>query len=179
MKFIYALIALSFTANAFALPSYNPQLAVKNQFGEESLLSPVAGTNYVAAFKSATITLTAAQVIALNATPITLVAAQSGKLIQPVAVEFIYTKGAAAFTIGSSKHLIVQYHTSAVAAGQVNETGFIDQASSLKAFEYTPTVSGVGIGGQALEITSDDTTITVGTGSTVKVIVFYNVLTVL
>lgn len=181
MKSVCALIALLFTTTAFALPSFNPQLVVKNQFGEQSQLAPVAGTNFVAAFKSTTVTLTAAQVIALPGTPITLVAAQSGKLIQVVAVEYKYTKGSAAFTIGSSKSLIVQYNTSGVDIQSIGTTGFIDQSTSKTAFSYGGgNVAGVGIGGQAVEITSDDTTpVSGGTGSTVAVTVFYNVLTVL
>lgn len=179
MKLIYALLALMFTTTAFALPTFNPQLVLKNQQGEESVNAIMPGTNFAAMYKAATVTLTAAQVIALNATPIQLVAAKAGYLIEPVAAELIYTKGSAAFTIGSTKHLIIQFHTSAVAAGSVNETGFIDQAASQIAFEASPTFSGVGIGGQAVEITSDDTTITVGTGSTVKVILYYNLLKVL
>ncbi len=179
MKSVCALVALLFATTAFALPTFNPQLVVKNQFGEQSQLSPQAGTNYVAAFKSTTVTLTAAQVIALPGTPITLVAAQSGKLIQVVAVEYKYTKSTA-FTIGASKNLIVQYNTSGVDIQLMPTTGFIDQSTSKTAFTYSGTVAGVGIGGQAVEITSDDTTpVSAGTGSTVAVTVFYNVLTVL
>lgn len=180
MKLIYALVALMFTTTAFALPTFNPQLILKNQQGEESVNAIMPGTNFSAAFKSATVTLTAAQVIALPGTPIQLVAAKSGYLIQVVSVEMAYVKGASAFTIGSSKSMIVQYHTSAVAAASISTTGFIDQATSKTAFAYTSTVSGVGIAGQAVEITSNDTTpASVGTGSTVAVTVFYNLVKVL
>ncbi len=165
MKIVYALLALMFTTTAFALPTYNPQLAVK-------------GTNFVAAFKSATVTLTAAQVIALNATPIQLVAAQAGYLIQVVATEMLYTKSTA-FTITASKHLILQYHTSAVQISSLLTTGFIDQSSSKTAFSLATGSGGVGIGGQAVEISSDDSGIAAGTGSTVAVTVYYNVLKVL
>lgn len=179
-KFIIALTALfAFTDTAIALPNFNPELVVKNQFGETSQLAPVAGTNFVAAFKAATVTLTAAQVIALDGAPIQLVAAQSGKLIQVVAVEMAYIKGSAAFTISASKHLIVQYHTSAILISQVNTTGFIDHASSLTAMVLGSGAGGLSIGGQAVEINSDDTGISVGTGSTVKVTVYYNLLNVL
>lgn len=181
MKFIYALIALTlFSTTSFALPNFNPELVVKNQFGETLQLAPIAGTNFVASFKAATVTLSAAQVIALPGTPIQLVAAQTGKLIQVVAVEMAYVKGTSAFTIGASKSLIVQYHTSAILINKVGTTGFIDQASSKTAMVLGAGAGGVGIGGQAVEITSDDTTpMSVGTGSTVKVTVFYNVLNVL
>lgn len=181
MKMIVALCALTlsfFAATAMALPTYNPTLNVKNQFGEASQFSPQVGTNFVAAFKSATVTLTTAQVIALNATPIQLVAAQAGKLIQVVAVEMLYTKSTA-FTITSSKSLIVQYHTSAVLINKVSTTGFIDQASSKTAMVLGMGAGGVGVGGQAVEITSDDSGVGAGTASTVAVTVYYNVLNVL
>lgn len=178
MRIAVFLMSLFVSIGAFALPSYNPQIVLKNQAGEVSNNAFIAGTNYVAAFKSTTITLTAAQVIALNATPIQLIAAQSGKLIQVVAAEMKYTKSTA-FTVTSTKKLILQYNTSAVAIGSILETGFIDQAASKTAFVQSTLSGGVGIGGQAIEITSDDSSISVGTGSTVAVTVFYNVLTVL
>ncbi|MDH4163316.1 MAG: hypothetical protein OEW15_11605 [Nitrospirota bacterium] len=181
MKCLYALIALClFTSTAFALPTFNPQIVLENQQGETSVNAIKAGSVFPASFRAATVTLTAAQVIALPGTPIQLVAAQSGKLIQVVAVEYIYTKGAAAFTIGASKNLIVEYNTSGVNIQLMPTTGFIDQSTSKTAFTYAGSVAGVGIGGQAVQITSDDTTpVSGGTGSTVKVIVYYNLINVL
>lgn len=179
MKFIFALFALVFiTTEAFALPTFNPQLVLKNQQGETSVFAPQAGSNYVANFKAATVTLTAAQVIALNATPIQLVAAKTGYVIQVVAVEMKYTKSTA-FGVTSGKKLIVQYHTSAVAIGNVAEVGFIDQSSSKTAFVYGAGTGGVSVDGAAVEITSDDSSITSGTSSTVAVTVYYNLLKVL
>ena len=180
MRFLVLGFACLFSAFAFAGPTFSPQLILKNQYGEVSINSPQLGSNYVANFQSATITLTAAQVIALPGTPIQLVAASSGNLIKVVAVEMLYTKGSAAFTIGSSKHLIVQYHTSATLIQQIGTTGFIDQASNKTGMLIGGGAGGVGIGGQAVEITSDDTTpVSGGTGSTVKVTVYYDILKVL
>lgn len=177
---VFVCLAVLFSASSFALPVFSPQLVVKNQFGETSQFSPQAGSNYVANFQSATVTLTAAQVIALPGTPIQLVALQANQLIQVVAVEMAYIKGSSAFTIGASKHLIVQYHTSAVLINQVGTTGFIDQSSNKTAMVMGSGAGGVGIGGQAVEITSDDTTpVSGGTGSTVKVTVYYNLLKVI
>lgn len=178
MKLIYALLALMFTTTAFALPVFTPELVVKNRFGETSVFSPQPGTNFVAAFKAATVTLTAAQVIAANVTPIQLVAAKAGYLIQVVGTELIYTKSTA-FTVTASKHLILQYHTSAVQISSLLTTGFIDQATSKTAFSLATGSGGVGIGGQAVEIISDDSGIAAGTGSTVQVIVYYNLLKVI
>lgn len=179
MKF-FSILFLSFLSlSAFALPVFNPQLVFKNQFGETTQAAPIAGTNYVAAFKSSTVTLSAAQVIALNATPIQLVAAQAGYLIQVVAAEAVYTKGASAFTLSGSTNLQIQYHTSAVLIAEQPLTGFIDQSSSKTAFLQSVLTSGIGIGGQAVEVTSDDSGITGGTGSTVAVTVYYNLLKIL
>lgn len=177
MKLIYALIALCISTTAFALPTFNPQLVVIGAQGDKQVLTTQKGTNFVAAYKAATITLTAAQVIALNATPIQLVAAQTGKLIQVVAAELIYTKSTA-FTITASKHLQLQYHTSAVQIASLLTTGFLDQAASKTAFVQSTLTGGVGIGGQAVEITSDDSGVGAGTGSTVQVLVYYNLLNV-
>ena len=84
-----------------------------------------------------------------------------------------------AFTVTSAKKLIVQYHTSAVAVGSILETGFIDQSASKTAFVYGSGAGGVSVDGAAVEITSDDSAIGAGTGSTVAVTVYYNLLKVL
>lgn len=144
--------------------SPTPQLVLVNQFGEKSI-NQVQNAH-------ASVTLTAAQVIALNATPIVVVPAVAGKLAVISNVKITYTKGSAAFTIGSSKHLQMQYTVGTVLINQVAETGFIDGLS--KEADLTgPGPGGVTIRGSAIQITSDDTTITVGTGSTVKVDVFF------
>lgn len=180
MKSVCALIALLFTTTAFALPTFNPQLVLKNQQGETSINAIQPGTNFAAAFKSTTVTLTAAQVIALPGTPISLIPAQAGFVIQVVAVEFAYVKGASAFTIGSSKSLIVQYITSDVLINKIGTTGLLDSSSSKTGFAFGAGLGAVSVGGQGVEITSDDTTpVSGGTGSTVAVTVFYNLIKVL
>lgn len=179
MRFLLSLCLTLFTVEAFALPSFNPELVMKNQQGETSVFSPQAGSNYIANFKAATVTLSAAQVIALQATPIQLVAAKAGYVIKVAGVEMKYVMGSAAFTVTSSKHLTVQYHTSAVQIEQIGTTGFIDQSSSQTAFTLGAGAGGVGIGGQAVEITSDDGSMGSGTGSTVAVTVFYDYVKVL
>lgn len=142
-------------------------------------MSPQAGSNYVANFKAATVTLTTAQVLALNGTPITIVPAVSGSVIEVEAVEMAYIKGTNAFTVTASKHLTAQYATSNIAIGTVSTTGFIDQTTSKTAMVLSTSAGGVGITGQAVQITSDDSGMGSGTGSTVKVTVFYNLLTTL
>jgi hypothetical protein len=180
MKFIFAFIfVFSAATAALALPTFNPQLVLKNQQGETSVMSPQAGSNFVANFKSATVTLTAAQVIGAASTPIQILPAQTGKVLEVVASEMLYTKGASAFTINSSKSALLRYHTSNVQIGTISTTGFLDSSSSKTAFVYGPGAGGVGIGGQAVEFTTDDQGMGSGTGSTVKITVFYNVLNVL
>lgn len=155
--------------------SPNPELVLKNQFGEESINAIMPGTTY-GPLVSATVTLTAAQVIALNATPQTLIPAVTGKTIVVQAIYLSLVHGSAAFTIGSSKHLMAQYHTAAILAAQVAETGFLDHASSISAVGYGPGVGGLSLQGLAIELTSDDTTIAVGTGSTLAVTVSYQLI---
>jgi hypothetical protein len=164
-------VAYNHTLGDTRVLQFNPQLVIKNQFGEQSQNVSLAGTQGFPLL-SAAVVLTAAQVIALNATPITVIPAVSGKLIVVMAMELSYKKGSAAFTIGSSKHLQAQY-ASAGLIGQVAETGFIDQASNTEG-DIIPGGSGfIGARGQAVQVTSDDTTITVGTGSTVTVQALY------
>lgn len=145
-----------------------PKLVLKNQFGEESINQVINAKTVV--------TLTAAQVIALHTTAITLVAAVAGKVIKVSDVKMNYVKGTSAFTIGSSKHLTVQYATSAIAIAAQAETGFIDQSTSQESDLFGPGVGGQNVRGEAVQIISDDTGISVGTGSTVVVTVFYQLV---
>jgi hypothetical protein len=179
MRMVLFCLVTLFTCFANAIPTFNPQLNLKNEFGETHVFSPQAGSNWVGNFKAATVTLTAAQVIALNGTPITLIAAQSGMMIKVAAVEMVYTHGSAAFTVTASKHLELQYHSSAVQINSVSTTGFIDQTTGKTAMVIGGGSGGVGIGGEAVEITSDDSSMSSGTGSTVAVTVYYDLLKVL
>lgn len=86
---------------------------------------------YVPLTKVATVTLTAAQVKALRATPQTLVAAPgSGYVLEFVAALLILDYATAAFT-ETSDNLVVRYTgTTGTAASQAIEaTGFIDQTA--------------------------------------------------
>lgn len=149
------------------LPEYLPELRqgqIAGNFKLGDLLSTTqSGTK-------ASVTLTAAQVIALNATPISLIPAVNGKLIEVGLVTVAYKYGSAAFTIGASKHIQVIYTGGAV-AGQVDETGLLDQVvnkeNAISCGNYSP-VRGAGV-----LVTSDDATILLGTGCTVTVNVYY------
>lgn len=154
----------------------NPKLVMINQFGEESINAIVSTSTFGAPLVSSTVTLSAAQVIALNATPQVLVPAVAGKIIEVVAVILNYVYGSAAFTVGSSKVIKAQYHTGTILIGSVSDTGFIDQVVNKEATLYGAGVGGLGVRGQGVELTSDDTTIAVGTGGTLVCHVLYNLI---
>lgn len=166
-----ALGIFCFTASAEPIGPVNHLFT--NQYGEK-IIANVTGGNFGSAYLSAKVTLTAAQVIALNATPIQLVAAVTGKTIHVSSCTLIYTKGSAAFTVGTGSDVIgVRYHTANIVAQNINETGFIDQASSKTAQVFGGGTGGLSILGTALDIYSNSADTTVGTGSTVSVQCFY------
>ena len=152
----------------------NPKLVLTNQFGEVSINAIGPESNdYI---NNHVVTLTAAQVIALNATPQVLVPAVAGKVIKVLAVKMSYVHGSAAFTIGSNKHLTAQYATSGQLIAQAPETGFIDQSSSTEADVFGPGVGGIAVRGKAVNLTSDDSTIAVGTDSTLVCTTYYQII---
>lgn len=155
----------------------NPKLVLTNQFGEESVNYVSPGSEIPASFKTAPLVLTAAQVIALNATPLEIIPAIAGKIIQVAAIVFSYHKGSAAFTIGASKKMIAQYATGNQAIASIPETGFLDSATDKEAVGFSVAAGGIGLRGDAVELTTDDATpISGGTGSTVTVTAYYNVI---
>lgn len=155
----------------------NPKLVLTNQFGEESINYVSPGSEIAACFKSAPVVLTAAQVIGLNGTPQQIIPAIAGKIIQVVAIVLAYHKGSAAFTIGANKSLKAQYATGDQAIASVPETGFLDSATDKEAVGFGNQAGGISLRGQAVELTSDDATpISGGTGSTVTVTAFFNVI---
>jgi hypothetical protein len=153
----------------------NPKLVLVNNFGEETVNYVAPGSEIPASFKSTLIVLTAAQVIALNATPIDVLAAVTGKTIQVMAAILTYTR-VANFTVGSSKVLQLKYKTSGQLISSVGDTGFLDQSTSQEAVLFGNGAGGVAIRGKAIQITSDDASIAAGTGSTLGVQLFYNIL---
>lgn len=154
--------------------SPNPKEVLVNQFGEKSINYIAPGSNFGL---RVSVVLTAAQVIALNASPISIIPAVSGKVLKVNALNVTYTFGSAAFTTGSTKHIILQYSgagtTSIVSTA---ETGLIDQTSSKESTTANPAVTALGLRGQAIQVTSDDTTIAAGTGSTVTITAYYDIV---
>ncbi len=168
------LVLFAFIACAVAQAS-NPLMVVKNQFGEQynQRILQFQG----ASFQSTPVVLSAAQVKLLNVTPIVLVGSVAGKVIQVVGVDLAYSKSTAFAVSNPASKLIVNYNTSGVVASSIVETGFIDASSSKEAMLFHGG-GGLGIRGEAIEITSNGSTgeITSGTASTVTATVFYNVL---
>lgn len=154
----------------------NPKIVLVNQFGEESINYVAPGSEFSASFKSTPVVLSAAQVIALNATPIDIVPAISGKIIQVVAVVLAFTRGSASFTVGSSKVLKAQYKTSGQQIASVPDDGFLTAVANAESVALANGGGGLAIRGKAIQLTSDDTTIASGTGSTVTATVYYNVI---
>jgi hypothetical protein len=137
--------------------------------GQISFTAPLANP---LEYQTAVVTLTAAQVIALDGSPITVVPAVAGQIIQVSMTKLVYTKGSAAFTVGSGKYLQMAY-ANGVLINEVLDAGFIDQSSSKEADLPGAGAGGVGIRGSAVQITSNDSSIAVGTGSTLTVTVNY------
>lgn len=154
----------------------NPKLVLTNQFGEESINYVNPGSEIPASFKSVPVVLTAAQVIALNATPIDIVPAIPGKIIQVAAVVLNLTFGSAAFTVGSSKVIQAKYKTSGQLIAAVPDTGLLTAVADAESVAFANGAGGLAVRGKAIQLTSDDTTIAVGTGCTLTATVYYNVI---
>lgn len=80
----------------------------------------------------ATVTITNAELLALNTTPIALVAAPgAGKVLELTSIALQYDYASAAFTIGSATNLQVKYTdgSGAAASATASVTGFLDQSA--------------------------------------------------
>lgn len=90
---------------------------------------------------SGVITITNAQLLALNATPKTLVAAPgANKAIVPIMVVFFHDYATAAFTVAAGEDLAVKYTDgSGTQLLSVETVGFLDQASDQKRIAFMPT----------------------------------------
>ena len=131
-------------------------------------------------FEFTSVTLTAAQVNALNGTPLTVVPAPGPAwivILDEVQMQYVY--GSAAFTIGSASGLAFNYTNGAgLQLAQCAVTGFLDQASNQRrsalayraasaASQITP-VANAPIVAQMLTAN-----VSVGTGCSLKLRAFY------
>ncbi len=122
-------------------------------------------------------TLTSAQILALNGTPVTVVPAVSGKVIQLYSCEFQYTYVSTPYTVGG-QGLNIQYTTDTVPpSGSYTaifcpDTGLLDQTAN-KEF-IMPTISSASfLRSTGLNITTSDTSIAGGNGTLTLVIYYY------
>ena len=82
-------------------------------------------------WKTSKTTLTAAQINALNVTPVRLVPPVSKAIIQPFVFMMVYRYGTIPFTIGGATQFRVQYEGSpTILIGTAPGVGFINQSSS-------------------------------------------------
>jgi len=131
-------------------------------------------------FEFKSLTLTAAQMNALNGTPLAVVPAPGpGWIVLLDSVEMQYVYGSAAFTIGTASGLAFKYTDgSGLQVAQCAVTGFLDQASNQRrsalayraasaASQITP-VANAPIVAQMLTAN-----VSVGTGCSLKLRAFY------
>ena len=96
--------------------------------GGANLLSAVAG-GVTSQVWGTTVTLTAAQVNALRASPQTIVAAQGANTwIEPVSISITYDYGDAAFTVAAGEDFVIEWADGTDVTASIETTGFIDQA---------------------------------------------------
>lgn len=125
--------------------------------------------------------LSSAQLKALNATPIQLVAAPgAGKALVFEGAVAVYTKGTTDYTIASNKDVAVKYtNGSGLAVGQLETTGLLDTASGFRYVAPYRTASGSSditpVANAALVANMTTGEITAGDG-TVKLRVFYRTI---
>lgn len=107
-------------------------IVLKNTSGVEQFASANA-------VQSAIVTITTAQVLALNATPQTLVAAPgAGKFLEFVSIHIFYDYNAAAYAgVAAGEDLVVVYTgNGGEEVGRVETTGFLDQTSDQHRLSY-------------------------------------------
>ena len=128
---------------------------------------------------SVQVTLTASQVNGLSVTPIQLLpAAAAGTYNEVTSIEYLYTYGSAAFS--GAQNITTQYAgTSTVAISSISSTGLITTTSNVSKFQTTNPAYASGIVAPvaaSVTITAAGA-FTVGTGSTLKIKVYYRTIT--
>lgn len=138
--------------------------------------------------RSATVSLTQANIQNLNATPITLVAAAgAGKAIVPLMVEFFHDYANAAYTNGGGGHVVVEYAdgTDVVVlnASRVTDASDANVIIVPDAFDVAASGTAAGlapVANSALRITKQTAEFAAGDAANiVKIRVWYRVVTLL
>lgn len=127
--------------------------------------------------QSTTVNITAVQLNALTATPVSLLSAISGAIIAVQYVDFVYNFVTTPYTIGGA-NLFVCYTSDVGVFGFSNDTisdiGFLDQSSNVE-FMPTHSPSNGYLRNQGLSFSTNDTTILGGDG-TVTLTIYYFIL---
>ena len=114
-----------FRSLIFILIVFIPAYGLAFMESPYSSMGKMAGT---ATFYSVTTTLTAAQVNALRATPITVVAAQGANTwIEMVSAVITYDYATADFTVGGDEDLVIEWSDGTDATASIETAGFLDQ----------------------------------------------------
>lgn len=191
--------ALGVNTNTGALYVATPKLGTWTQAGGATNstavtnLSNVAGATVTAAlntlngvsspYVSASVTLTASQIIALGTTPIQVVAGVSGTYLSILQVILEYTAGTTVFTTTSGALLVGVGTAGTLASGYTqNASGFLNQSASqvsdsagVNIATLAPAAT-ASVSGQGIYITGQTWNVTNGNG-TLKVAVIYNSFT--
>lgn len=115
------------STNPTLLPSYNDS---NTGVGRVEADTPaIIGGGVSSQVWNKTVTLSTAQVNALRASPITLVAAQgSNTIIEFLSAVITYDYASAAFTVAGDEDLVIEYADGTDITASIETTGFLDQA---------------------------------------------------
>jgi hypothetical protein len=128
------------------------------------------------------VTLTSAQILALAATPVQLIASPgAGKFISVFGLVANYTAGTTPYTVGESEALSIEHGSTAGSEFLIQTTGFLDQAASqidpistvFGSAEATP-LPVADMDNQNLRVNGAGSTITLGNG-TLTFIIYYTI----
>ena len=125
------------------------------------------------------VTLTTAQINALKATPITIVAAQGANtIIELVSVVLTYNYATAAFTVGADEDLVIEYADGTDATASIETAGFLDQVDDEVRFYPSVLTAGADLEAsinQALQIKNTGAGETADGGGELDVRIVYRV----
>ena len=134
------------------------------------------GTTWI---HSVVVTLTTAQINALRATPITIVAAQGANtIIELVSVVLTYDYATAAFTVGADEDLVIEYADGTDATASIETAGFLDQVDDEVRFYPSVLAAGADLEAsinQGLRIFNTGTGETADGGGEVDIRIVYRV----